>query len=514
MGASNSKTTFEPTAAGRVELYGLIRATQHNGKVGTVTHFDKEEGRYIVVLDEGGKEIAVRPFNIRALGPAGGAYGPGERYEGQWKDNKPHGQGVRTWADGARYEGQFKDGLRHGHGVYTGPTGCGSASKDAPATTAATGHVLVHAQPAAAGADHQMETELLAKVDPPADGQPGCCYPLAQMQQLLAKHAPRLDAPREVLEQHRQAKDMFDEVLDAVVLMNRDHKLTATVRRDRAQIRVDLLRQQLLQPASDLKDMNITPMSAEDVDACYEDRFDRMAPIKLHAFIKEVEAKIGPTDKRRDVKVQARECSYALLQHIDTTLEQLIALFHKIIEDDINLYHIRGRQAVAVAVALGFGVLLLEEFFVGALLVSGVASFVASGALAEGTRYKKCAADIEQLCTATEHVRGRAGMLKLGIEAVKDMKEETEQTLHQLREQAAAAKSQAGFRIVGRNREECRLQLPVFEGLVTAQTKLVEASTELASSVAACRAAQRKFQETQDRINAKLRRHKQKASGC
>ncbi len=42
---------------------------------------------------------------------------PGERDEGEFKDGKQHGRGVRVFSNGARYEGDFKDGKREGHGV-------------------------------------------------------------------------------------------------------------------------------------------------------------------------------------------------------------------------------------------------------------------------------------------------------------------------------------------------------------------------------------------------------------
>ena len=34
----------------------------------------------------------------------------GDRYEGEYKDDLPNGQGVFTLSDGERYEGEFKDG--------------------------------------------------------------------------------------------------------------------------------------------------------------------------------------------------------------------------------------------------------------------------------------------------------------------------------------------------------------------------------------------------------------------
>ena len=40
-------------------------------------------------------------------------------YVGEWKDDKPHGQGTVSRANGNKYVGEFKDGKRHGQGTYT-----------------------------------------------------------------------------------------------------------------------------------------------------------------------------------------------------------------------------------------------------------------------------------------------------------------------------------------------------------------------------------------------------------
>ena len=42
-----------------------------------------------------------------------------ERYEGEVRNGKRHGQGILTWGDGARYEGEFREGKRHGQGAFT-----------------------------------------------------------------------------------------------------------------------------------------------------------------------------------------------------------------------------------------------------------------------------------------------------------------------------------------------------------------------------------------------------------
>ena len=39
----------------------------------------------------------------------------GDTYEGEWKNDKLHGQGTYTFANGNKYVGNYKDGLRHIH---------------------------------------------------------------------------------------------------------------------------------------------------------------------------------------------------------------------------------------------------------------------------------------------------------------------------------------------------------------------------------------------------------------
>ena len=46
-----------------------------------------------------------------------------EKYVGEWKDGKKHGQGTNTFADGYKYVGEFKDGIRHGQGTFTATDG-------------------------------------------------------------------------------------------------------------------------------------------------------------------------------------------------------------------------------------------------------------------------------------------------------------------------------------------------------------------------------------------------------
>ena len=46
-------------------------------------------------------------------------YSNGDKYEGQFKDDKYHGQGTKIYSNGDKYEGEFKDGKYHGQGTHT-----------------------------------------------------------------------------------------------------------------------------------------------------------------------------------------------------------------------------------------------------------------------------------------------------------------------------------------------------------------------------------------------------------
>ncbi len=43
----------------------------------------------------------------------------GDKFVGEWKEDKFHGQGTLTWADGEKYVGEFKYGMQHGQGTMT-----------------------------------------------------------------------------------------------------------------------------------------------------------------------------------------------------------------------------------------------------------------------------------------------------------------------------------------------------------------------------------------------------------
>ena len=43
----------------------------------------------------------------------------GDKYIGEWKDDKYHGQGAYTFANGDKYVGQYQNGIKHGQGTNT-----------------------------------------------------------------------------------------------------------------------------------------------------------------------------------------------------------------------------------------------------------------------------------------------------------------------------------------------------------------------------------------------------------
>jgi clan AA aspartic protease (TIGR02281 family) len=47
----------------------------------------------------------------------------GRKYVGQFQNDRPSGQGTYTWADGRRYVGEFRNGEANGQGDYTWPDG-------------------------------------------------------------------------------------------------------------------------------------------------------------------------------------------------------------------------------------------------------------------------------------------------------------------------------------------------------------------------------------------------------
>ena len=62
--------------------------------------------------------IILRPRFAYILGPK--TEFSGDKYVGQFKNEKKHGQGTYTWADGiSKYVGQYKNDQKHGYGTFT-----------------------------------------------------------------------------------------------------------------------------------------------------------------------------------------------------------------------------------------------------------------------------------------------------------------------------------------------------------------------------------------------------------
>ncbi len=48
----------------------------------------------------------------------------GDKYLGEWRDGKHHGQGTSTYANGDKYVGEYRTVKYHGQGTYTYASGC------------------------------------------------------------------------------------------------------------------------------------------------------------------------------------------------------------------------------------------------------------------------------------------------------------------------------------------------------------------------------------------------------
>ena len=50
-------------------------------------------------------------------------YSTGERYEGEFRNNRRHGRGTMYYPTGGRYVGEYRDGKKNGQGTMYDPTG-------------------------------------------------------------------------------------------------------------------------------------------------------------------------------------------------------------------------------------------------------------------------------------------------------------------------------------------------------------------------------------------------------
>ncbi len=84
----------------------------------------KKHGKGVISWSELGNRYEGVWDNGQVVGPGKGSFTweNGNHYSGEWKDNRPHGQGTIKLKNGfngvAQYEGSFRDGLRHGTGTF------------------------------------------------------------------------------------------------------------------------------------------------------------------------------------------------------------------------------------------------------------------------------------------------------------------------------------------------------------------------------------------------------------
>ena len=65
----------------------------------------------------------------------------GDRYDGEWSKDMPHGHGTLVWADGSRYEGNWVRGQRQGNGTYFSAKGYSITGKWKKGSCTGTGYL-------------------------------------------------------------------------------------------------------------------------------------------------------------------------------------------------------------------------------------------------------------------------------------------------------------------------------------------------------------------------------------
>ena len=69
------------------------------------------------------KELTSKMLEDGYTGQGTYTYPSGDKYVGEWKDGKSHGQGTYTFGkgewEGNKYVGEWMNGMNHGQGTYT-----------------------------------------------------------------------------------------------------------------------------------------------------------------------------------------------------------------------------------------------------------------------------------------------------------------------------------------------------------------------------------------------------------
>ena len=79
---------------------------------------DKKYGQGTYTFANGDKYVGEWKDDKRH-GQGTSTYANVDKYVGEFKDDKSHGQGTSTYANGDKYVGEFKDDKKHGQGTYT-----------------------------------------------------------------------------------------------------------------------------------------------------------------------------------------------------------------------------------------------------------------------------------------------------------------------------------------------------------------------------------------------------------
>ena len=98
--------------------FGTFTSTNGNKYVGEYKD-DKRHGQGTATFANGNKYVGEwRDGNFNGQGTL--TLADGDKYVGEFRDNKYHGQGTLTFADGTKYVGEHRDGSANGQGTaYT-----------------------------------------------------------------------------------------------------------------------------------------------------------------------------------------------------------------------------------------------------------------------------------------------------------------------------------------------------------------------------------------------------------
>ena len=86
----------------KTELMMITKKNEHLEKIQRLDEDDKYERNLYYFNLKAGCAVWHHPYYYE--------------YEGEWKDNRPDGEGVAKWPDGRIYQGQWKAGFMHGEG--------------------------------------------------------------------------------------------------------------------------------------------------------------------------------------------------------------------------------------------------------------------------------------------------------------------------------------------------------------------------------------------------------------